>query len=304
MYNHLIDTFLCVAEQGSFSKAAESLLMSPANVFKQINMLEEILKVPLIKRSYKGVELTEPGQFFYKESHRLIEMSETILSQTRHLHNRNKTVIRIGTIPLDPIDSFNRIWQNSPRADDFIIRFVNYPTDINRMDLFVLGDKYTTDISFSPEPLLESREETEVFPFTSNKLTCSVPASSPLSKKDKLSLSDLDGQTLLFPSRGNSSLTRQFSRWIRQQKTDVCLETPSIFYDIELFNRCAEEKKILISIDNWVNIHPGLVNIEVDWDWTIPCGIIWKKDAREDVLEFIKAFKEATPSAPSGHLPQ
>ena len=43
MYNPQLDTFLCVAEAGSFNKAAEKLYISPPAVIKQINLLEERL---------------------------------------------------------------------------------------------------------------------------------------------------------------------------------------------------------------------------------------------------------------------
>ena len=42
MYNPQLETFLCVAECGSFNKAAEKLFISPPAVIKQINLLPVI----------------------------------------------------------------------------------------------------------------------------------------------------------------------------------------------------------------------------------------------------------------------
>lgn len=47
MYNPQLDTFICVVEAGSFSKAADKLYISPA-VIKQINSLENNLGVQLL----------------------------------------------------------------------------------------------------------------------------------------------------------------------------------------------------------------------------------------------------------------
>ena len=47
MYNPQLDTFLCVVEAGSFSKAAEQLYISAPAVIKQINSLEASLGVKL-----------------------------------------------------------------------------------------------------------------------------------------------------------------------------------------------------------------------------------------------------------------
>ena len=45
MYNHQLDTFIQVADMGSFSKAAEAMFISATAVMKQINLLESSLEV-------------------------------------------------------------------------------------------------------------------------------------------------------------------------------------------------------------------------------------------------------------------
>ena len=47
MYNRQLDTFIQVADAGSFSKAAEALYISATAVMKQINLLEGHLEVQL-----------------------------------------------------------------------------------------------------------------------------------------------------------------------------------------------------------------------------------------------------------------
>ena len=47
MYNPQLETFLTVAEAGSFNKAAEKLYISPPAVIKQINLLERDLDLRL-----------------------------------------------------------------------------------------------------------------------------------------------------------------------------------------------------------------------------------------------------------------
>ncbi len=47
MYNLQLDTFLKVADAGSFNKAAEELFISPPAVIKQINLLEASLSLRL-----------------------------------------------------------------------------------------------------------------------------------------------------------------------------------------------------------------------------------------------------------------
>ncbi|MDO5133278.1 MAG: LysR family transcriptional regulator, partial [Eubacteriales bacterium] len=51
MYDKVLDTFIIVAETGSFTKAAEKLYITHTAVRKQINQLEANLGVNLFDRS-------------------------------------------------------------------------------------------------------------------------------------------------------------------------------------------------------------------------------------------------------------
>ncbi len=51
MYNRHLETFIAVADLGSFSKAAEALYISSTAVIKQINLLEQELGLTLFERT-------------------------------------------------------------------------------------------------------------------------------------------------------------------------------------------------------------------------------------------------------------
>ena len=67
MDHTVLQSFLTVAECGSFSKAAERLFISSTAVMKQINGLEEEIGVKLFARTNRGLTLTEAGQSFGKD---------------------------------------------------------------------------------------------------------------------------------------------------------------------------------------------------------------------------------------------
>ena len=56
MYNHQLETFITVADSGSFNKASEQLYVSPNAVMKQINILENNLGFDLFVRTPRGVQ--------------------------------------------------------------------------------------------------------------------------------------------------------------------------------------------------------------------------------------------------------
>ena len=62
MYNPQLETFITVAESGSFAKAADKLYISPTAVIKQINILESNLDIKLFNRTHRGLTLTAAGK--------------------------------------------------------------------------------------------------------------------------------------------------------------------------------------------------------------------------------------------------
>ena len=75
-----INTFLEMARQGSFSKAAASLGYTQAAVTIQIRQLEEELGVRLFDRIGKKITLTHQGVVFSRHASRLM----TDLSQAKY----------------------------------------------------------------------------------------------------------------------------------------------------------------------------------------------------------------------------
>lgn len=68
MYNPQLETFICAADEGSFSKAAEKMYISAPAVIKQINSLEGSLGLQLFDRTHRGLSLTSAGESLYSDA--------------------------------------------------------------------------------------------------------------------------------------------------------------------------------------------------------------------------------------------
>ena len=86
MYNPQLDTFICVVEAGSFSKAADKLYISPPAVIKQINSLENNLGVQLFARTHRGLVVTAEGESLYQDAKYHLDRTEKC---NRQLLNQN-----------------------------------------------------------------------------------------------------------------------------------------------------------------------------------------------------------------------
>ena len=73
-----LESFIQVAELGSFTKAAESLGYTQSSVSTQIRQLETELGVPLFERINHSVKLTEKGKEILSLAHQLFRTADDI----------------------------------------------------------------------------------------------------------------------------------------------------------------------------------------------------------------------------------
>lgn len=131
MYNKQLETFIQVADLGSFSKAADAMYISPTAVMKQINLLENDLGFPLFKRTNRGLTLTEAGKSIYKDAKHIIRYSKESLNRARNAMKKNDQIIRIGTSLMTPAKFMTDLWpkihQECPNLKFQIVSFENTP---------------------------------------------------------------------------------------------------------------------------------------------------------------------------------
>ena len=102
MYNAMLKVFVEVADQGSFTKAAESLYISSTAIMKQMNILEEHIGLQLLIRTPRGIRLTDAGKSIYKDAKFMIQYSEEAIDRAYQAEAINRQTIRVGTSALYP----------------------------------------------------------------------------------------------------------------------------------------------------------------------------------------------------------
>jgi len=96
---HKLEVFAAVAQAGSFSGAAQRLLMTQPAVSQHVQDLEASLGTPLFVRGRRGVELTEAGLAllgYTTEIFTLLARAEEAVTSVKHL---NAGQVRIGATP-------------------------------------------------------------------------------------------------------------------------------------------------------------------------------------------------------------
>lgn len=91
-----IQYFLAVAQEMSFSRAAEALFVSQPAVSRQVLLLEQEIGAPLFDRTNQGITITDAGrefERFFRESQRQFQ---ALLDQTRNGSQAVRGVVNIG----------------------------------------------------------------------------------------------------------------------------------------------------------------------------------------------------------------
>jgi len=106
--------FHAVAEAGSFTSATINLNLSQSAISRQIQSLEEDLKVKLFERHARGLTLTENGEYVFKTAHEVIcklKEVETTLG--------DKKIKPSGKLTVNTVVSFGTTWL-TPRIQEFM----------------------------------------------------------------------------------------------------------------------------------------------------------------------------------------
>ena len=106
--------FHAVAEAGSFTNATINLNLSQSAISRQIQSLENELKVQLFERHARGLTLTENGEYLFKTAHDVISKLKEV--ETTLGDQKNKPS---GKLTITTVRSFGTHWL-TPRIQEFM----------------------------------------------------------------------------------------------------------------------------------------------------------------------------------------
>jgi DNA-binding transcriptional LysR family regulator len=293
MYNPQLDTFICVVEAGSFSKAAEELYISAPAVIKQINSLENSLNLQLFERTHRGLIITEAGKSLYQDAKYLIQYSKESLIRAQEAMNHNEEIIRVGISPMTPPEVFVELWPKIqkiyPEMKFKLITFENTPENAREI-LANMGKNIDVIAGIFDETMLELRgcDGTEI---SREPFCVAVSIHHRLAKKEKITLDDLAGENLMLMRRG-------WSYYGDMLRDDMMKNHPEInivdfnLYNVEAFNRCENNNEVLLAFKSWESVHPLIRIIPVEWDYTMPFGILHSKKPSIKVKRLINAINK------------
>jgi len=106
--------FHTVAEASSFTKAATVLNLSQSAISRQIQSLENELKIKLFERHARGLVLTDNGKYLFQTAHEVIAKLKDVEATFSDEKNKLK-----GKLTVTTVVSFGTTWL-TPRIKEFM----------------------------------------------------------------------------------------------------------------------------------------------------------------------------------------
>lgn len=290
MYNQTLNTFIEVADCGSFLKASEKLYISPTAVMKQMNQLEQHIGLPLIIRTNQGIHLTDAGKSIYKDAKAIIGYSRESIERAYKTQKMKHAIIRVGTSALYPCQILMDLWNSiCDRHPHFKLKVVPFEDTSTTTAFSNIGRKY--DLIIGPHNSINTAKFTNFLELGRYHFCLAMPKLHPLSARKIISYEDLYGERFLMQVRGNSPINDKIRNEIERNHPQIKIVDVPQHYDLEVFNRCAEDGCIMLSLDAWHAVHPSLVTIPFQVEETIPYGILSSSKPSSETAQFLEIIK-------------
>ncbi len=291
MLDQRVQTYLEVVESGSFTKAAKKQFRSTVAIMKQVSALEKELGVKLLVRSHRGVAPTAAGKYFFTQAQEMVARARQVTQQVKQIDQRRSQIIHIGTSLLRPSDDLIKLWLQlaGQRSKDFTLQLVPF------VDQFgVNQDQLLTpqmDCILTPYSVKSWQKYYDYLPLGFYSCEIGIPRQHPLAGKVSLTWADLEGQTILLLRKGISAVIDQMREEIGRHHNIHVLDLDHL-YDIESFNLAIQSNSLIEIPSVWQNVNPEVKAVPMNWDYQIPYGLLYRKNASQNMQGFVSAIRE------------
>ncbi|MES9544253.1 MULTISPECIES: LysR substrate-binding domain-containing protein [unclassified Actinomadura] len=188
--------FVAVAEELHFGRAAARLRMTQPPLSRQIQLLENELKVRLFDRTNRSVRLTPAGRAFLVEARRLLQQADQAATSVRQVSAGEAGTVTLGFTAASAYATLGRVLEAARTALPDVEIVLREMVTRDQVRALAEGglDLGLVRPPVSDPDLEERRADREA-------LLAAVPSGHPLAEGDgPLSLADFDGRRFIMYS--------------------------------------------------------------------------------------------------------
>lgn len=189
-----LKSFLAVAENLSFTKAAQQLFIGQSSVSRHISQLESDFGVCLLIRDNRKVSLTPEGKLLYERGTDIMKRYISIQHELENMARMKRGQLSIVTLPHYFPKTFQLIDQFKRLHPDVEIRYDHQPLQ----KVLETLDEGSADIGFTFEFSIPKDEAYNTVPIVQETFCVMLYEGHPLLKKDRLSYQDIQNEHIIF----------------------------------------------------------------------------------------------------------
>jgi DNA-binding transcriptional LysR family regulator len=182
----LLRAFVAVAEELSFTRAAQRLFLAQQALSSQIQQLEARVGVKLFERTTRRVELTEAGERFLGHARAALDALDAAAKELAALHRAERATLRVGmsAVAMVPLVG-ETIREFSERHPEVVLVVSNTPLNQPAGGL----KEGAADVAFVRPPFLD--EGISMVTVQSEPRYIALPRDHPLAGRDHVRPEDV-----------------------------------------------------------------------------------------------------------------
>jgi DNA-binding transcriptional LysR family regulator len=191
-----LKSYIAVAEEMHFGRAAERIHMAPTALSRLIRTLEDGIGVKLLNRTTRAVTLTRAGLGFLEDAKAILSRTEEAARNAREVADGGGLTLRIGAVDAASAsflpDALNALRAVHPKVDIRLTEVMTGP----QLQMLRTG-RLDLTLTRQPPPGIE-------FPFEmlrEEKLLAVLPASHRLAAQECVAITDLAAEPIIIPAK-------------------------------------------------------------------------------------------------------
>jgi DNA-binding transcriptional LysR family regulator len=275
-------TFVAVAEELSFTRAAERLHLGQQAVSKSVAQLERELGVELLERTTREVRLTRAGAALLESGRTALTAADAAFDRAREVGRGLTGEVRVGVSPaIGPAERERVVQVLRDGAPDLAVALIEVrPGEMERRlrsrDLDLILARTSTG--------LDSIDSASLRPVPA--VLC-VPAGHPIATMDAVPLARLDGERLLTWSRPGTPFTDLLVDRLAAAGAHVTPVQARVTGDMALTD--VAEGAAIALMPPGSHHGDGVVEVALADDVLLPLLVLWPAGVPSPAVERVRA---------------
>jgi DNA-binding transcriptional LysR family regulator len=219
-----LDMFRAVAEEGSFTRAAERLHVSQSAISRQVKLLEDELGGTLLHRGARRVALTHPGELLLKMANRVSRDIQEVVSQISETHALTRGTLTLAggmTVCMYILPRLLKKYRSLHKKVD--LRVVSSSAE----SLLRMLRSHEVDLALMTLPIVA--KDLEVVPVLREEMVVVTAPGHPLPRRRGVDPQELGRFPLILYEAGSNTRKVQDQLLIEEQvPVEVAMETENV----------------------------------------------------------------------------